>query len=193
MSKRFAIWCLGVLILAAAVPVFAQPVDPVMVVDPVVVVEEKGILDYVISAAYAALLSMATIAAGYIAAMARKLAMKAGINVTEAQQEKFQGFVERSIKWAAEFLKIRLTGKNTAEEKDQIATLAATKYIPEQAADTVRKMGGDPNDAVAMKAVVLARGADVLNSPAPGVLEVAKADALLAGGKPVIPAPSPVR
>lgn len=165
------------------------PIDPVVAVSEVpVVVEEKGILDYVIDAAYAALISMATIAAGYLVALFRKLAKGAGINLTDIQAEKVQGFVERSIKWAAEELKIRLTGKNTAEEKSQIITLAATQYIPKFARETIHDLGGDVDDVPAMTAIVTARGADVLNTPAPGTLEVARVDATkVAAGQQAVP------
>lgn len=103
--------------------------------------------------------------AGTVALLLLKIAKGVGIATDESLRSKLQDMIENGLKAGAHELEITLDGKLSFDTKNALIDWVVTKYLPQHAAETVAKLGGDVTDTGAMAVVVAARGAETLATP----------------------------
>lgn len=100
---------------------------------------------------WAALLVGAPLA-GAVVTLVVKIMQKLGVDVSDANRARLKEFVENGISLAAHRAGTELSGKLTVQTKNHVAT-AALAYVQDHGADTLKKLGFDPNDPKAIEAL----------------------------------------
>lgn len=110
--------------------------------------------------------SAAPVIAAFIINWLVKLAAKLKVDVKDADRARLQQMIENGIKWAAQKFEITLNGSVAPRDKEALIAEVVAAYLPKNAAETVRALGGDVTDIRAMTEIVTARAADILALPA---------------------------
>lgn len=117
------------------------------------------ILTYVVA-------GLAPVIAGCVINWLVKAAARLNVQIAEERRAKLQEMVENGIKAGAQKIGVALDGKLSIDVKSELIAGVVNDYLPQNAAETVKALGGNVHDTAAMTDVVAARSADVLALPA---------------------------